>query len=65
LSKASEVGVEGGSGMSTTIVVDSHKLIDVFEVRELSAFRVWHLVMVQRVGECTYEQGQVWERRGE
>jgi hypothetical protein len=31
--------------------------VNVFEVRESSAFRVWHLVMVQRVGECTYEQG--------
>jgi hypothetical protein len=46
----------GGSGMSMTIGVDSRKLVDVFEVRESSTSRVWHLVMVQRVGECTYEQ---------
>jgi hypothetical protein len=31
--------------------------VDVFEVQELLAFRVWHLVMVPRVEECTYEQG--------
>jgi hypothetical protein len=43
--------------MSTTIVVDSRQLVDVFEVWESSTSRVWHLVMVQRVGECTYEQG--------
>jgi hypothetical protein len=43
--------------MSMTIVVNSRKLVDVFEVRESSTYRVWHLVMVQRVGECTYEQG--------
>jgi hypothetical protein len=47
----------GGSGMSTTIVVDSCKLVDVFEVEESLTSGVWHLVMVQRVGECTYEQG--------
>jgi hypothetical protein len=46
----------GGSGMSTTIGVDSHKLINVFEVQESSTSRVWYLVMVQRAGECTYEQ---------
>jgi hypothetical protein len=23
----------------------------------LTTSRVWHLVMVQRVGECTYKQG--------
>jgi hypothetical protein len=43
--------------MLTTIVVNSCKLVDVFEVQELLTSRVWHLVMVQRVGECTYEQG--------
>jgi hypothetical protein len=42
--------------MSTTIGVDSCKLINVFEVRESLTSRVWYLVMVQRVGECTYEQ---------
>jgi hypothetical protein len=47
----------GGSGMSTTIGVDPHKLIDVCGVRETSTSRVWYLVMVQRVGECIYEQG--------
>jgi hypothetical protein len=47
----------GGSGMSTTRVVDSCKLVDIFEVRESSTSRGWHLVMVQRVGKCTYEQG--------
>jgi hypothetical protein len=47
----------GGSGISTTIVVDSRKLVNIFEVWKLLAFRVWHLVRVQRVGECTYEQG--------
>jgi hypothetical protein len=35
----------GGSGMSTTIVV-----------QESSTSRVWYLVMVQRVGKCIYEQ---------
>jgi hypothetical protein len=46
-----------GSGMLTTRVVDSRKLVNVFEVRESSTSRGCHLVMVQRVGECTYEQG--------
>jgi hypothetical protein len=36
----------GESGMLTTMKVDSHKLVDVFEVQELSTSRVWHLVMV-------------------
>jgi hypothetical protein len=42
--------------MSMTIEVDSCELVDVFEVWESSTSRVWYLVMVQRVGECTYEQ---------
>jgi hypothetical protein len=57
LVRSSRVKSRGGSGMSTTIVVDSHKPVDVFEVWESSTSRVWNLVMVQRVGECTYEQG--------
>jgi hypothetical protein len=38
----------GGSVMSTTIGVDSCKLVNIFEVRELLTSRVWYLVMVQR-----------------
>jgi hypothetical protein len=47
----------GGSGMSLTIGVNPHKPVDVCGVWESSTSRVWYLVMVQRVGECIYEQG--------
>jgi hypothetical protein len=47
----------GGSGMSTTVGVNSRKLVDVCGVRGLLTSRVWYLVMVQRVGECIYEHG--------
>jgi hypothetical protein len=47
----------GGSGMSMTIGVDPHKFVDVWGVQESSISRVWYLVIVQRVGECIYEQG--------
>jgi hypothetical protein len=43
--------------MSMTIGVDPRKLIDICGVWELLTSRVWYLVMVQRAGECIYEQG--------
>jgi hypothetical protein len=53
VSEASEVRAEGGRERSMTIDVD-----------ESSALRVWHLVMVQRVGVYTYGPGEsVGEKR--
>jgi hypothetical protein len=42
--------------MSMTIGVDPRQPVDIWGVQE-SSTRVWYLVMVQRVGECIYEQG--------
>jgi hypothetical protein len=63
MSEASEVRAEGGRERSTTIDINEYR-VGVFEVQESSALRVWHLVMVQRVGECTYGPGEnVGEKR--
>jgi hypothetical protein len=51
----------GGSVMSTTIGVDSRKLVDVFEVWESSTSRVWYLVMVQRWGSVHINRSE-WGR---